>query len=468
MIRQAARAARQGATLAEIVARADAFLGSEQAIDLGFCRWTTPEMLALERQVVVLASQPVAAPLRADPAAVSAAIASRPSLSAEQRTMVTELCGSGRPVEVVIGHAGAGKTFSLDAVRDAFEASGHRVIGTSLAARAALELQASAGIRSVTAHTLLAGINAGRVRLGPGDTLVVNEAGMVGTRQLAALAAETARAGAKLILVGDPRQLPPVEAGGLFASLGERVPVIELAENRRQVDPEERAITAALRRGQAELAVQRLDAHGRLTVAHNSDALRDQLVLDWWEHRSAGRDVVMGGVHREDVRDLNFRAHALLETSGQLGPVVAEVDGRRFCVGDQVRALRNRYDLGILNGQVGEVTGADRDRLCVRVDGRDVRLPVEYAAAHLDHSYARTVHKTQGLTCDVALLLGDDTLYAELGYTGLTRGRAENHLYTVVSAADAEGDGLDRLTRALATSRAKTAAVDYLEPPVRA
>jgi len=217
VIRQAARAARQGATLAEIVARADAFLGSEQAIDLGFCRWTTPEMLALERQVVVLASQPVAAPLRADPAAVSAAIASRPSLSAEQRTMVTELCGSGRPVEVVIGHAGAGKTFSLDAVRDAFEASGHRVIGTSLAARAALELQASAGIRSVTAHTLLAGINAGRVRLGPGDTLVVDEAGMVGTRQLAALAAETARAGAKLILVGDPRQLPPVEAGGLFA-----------------------------------------------------------------------------------------------------------------------------------------------------------------------------------------------------------------------------------------------------------
>jgi ATP-dependent exoDNAse (exonuclease V) alpha subunit len=178
--------------------------------------------------------------------------------------------------------------------------------------------------------------------------------------------------------------------------------------------------------------------------------------------------VVMGGVHRDDVRDLNSRAHAVLETGGQLGPVVAEVDGRRFCVGDQVLALRNRYDLGILNGAVGEVTGADRDRLRVRVGERDVRLPVEYIAAHLDHAYARTVHKTQGLTCDVALLLGDDTLYAELGYTGLTRGRAENHLYTVVSAADMDGDGLDRLTRALATSRAKTAAIDYVEPPVLA
>src|SRR5207247_2489657 len=129
--------------------------------------------------------------------------------------------------------------------------------------------------------------------------------------------------------------------------------------NRRQQDPAERAITAALREGRTELAVRRLDAHGHLTVATNSDALRDQMVLDWWTHRSSGRDVLLGAVHRSDVRDLNARAHAVLEAAGELGPVVAIVDEQRFCVGDQVLALHNRYDLGILNGDLAEVLGAD-------------------------------------------------------------------------------------------------------------
>src|SRR5207245_7542202 len=127
--------------------------------------------------------------------------------------------------------------------------------------------------------------------------------------------------------------------------LGQRVPVVELSENRRQRDPAERAVTAALRAGRAELAVRRLDAYGHLTFADNSDALRDQMVLDWWTNRSQGRDVLLGAVHRSDVRDLNARAHAVLEIAGSLGPLVAVVDEQRFCVGDQVLALRNRYDL---------------------------------------------------------------------------------------------------------------------------
>jgi ATP-dependent exoDNAse (exonuclease V) alpha subunit len=176
----------------------------------------------------------------------------------------------------------------------------------------------------------------------------------------------------------------------------------------------------------------------------------------------------MGGVHRSEVADLNARAHAALEADGQLGPLVAVVDERRFCVGDRVLGHRNRYDLGVLNGDLGEITGADDDTVHVRVqDGRDLRLPLEYVGKHLTHSYARTVHKTQGLTCEVALLLGDDTLYAELGYTGLTMGSQENHLYTVVNAEafDSPGHEVDHLVKALGTSRAKTAAIDYLEPP---
>ena len=100
---------------------------------------------------------------------------------------------------------------------------------------------------------------------------------------------------------------------------------------------------------------------------------------------------------------------------------MATIDVQRYCVGDRILALENRYDLGILNGDLGTITGADHRAIRIRTDnGRDVSLPLDYVTDHLQHGYARTVHKTQGLTCEVALLLGDDTLYAELGYTGLT------------------------------------------------
>ena len=296
--------------------------------------------------------------------------------------------------------------------------------------------------------------------------LVVDEAGMVGTRQLAALATETARAQAKLILVGDPKQLPAVEAGGLFTALSTRLPVVELVDNRRQADPVERQVVAALRHGHARFAVRRLDARGHVTVATNGDTLREQLVADWHTHRANGADVVMGALHRADVTDLNTRAHALLEQHGELGPLVALVDERRFCVGDQVLAGRNRYDLGLVNGDLATVTGptptGDGLRLHLPARG-EVDVPVDYVRDHLAHAYARTVHKTQGLTCDVALLLGDDTLFTELGYTGLTRGRTENRLYAVVPTLDTAPDGthdLDHVITALQTSRAKTAAHD--------
>ena len=469
VIRAVARAARQGAALDDIGARADAFLGSELAVPIAPGRWSTPEILELERRVLAQAQSAPREELRAGEEAVRAAVATRPSLGNEQVEMVRRLTGSGRPVEVVIGHPGTGKTFSLDAVRDAFEASGHRVYGASRAARAARELESGSGIASTTAHALQTAVDSGRFGLQGGDVLVVDEAGMVGTRLMTGLAAEAERAGAKLILVGDPKQLPAVEAGGLLAALAERTAVVTLTENRRQVDPTERAVVAALRRGQVASAVRCLDDHGGVTVADNSDQLRDQLVLDWFERHAGGVDVVMGTVSRADAADLNSRAHAVLEAEEMLGPVVARADDAIYCVGDRVLGHKNRYDLGILNGDLGRVVGAEDAGLRVSLDaGRDVTLPGDYVAEHLSHAYARTVHKTQGLTCEVALLLGDDTLYAELGYTGLTRGSQENRLYAVADPASPDRDRaeLAHVIRALGTSRAEVAAVDYLEGPV--
>jgi ATP-dependent exoDNAse (exonuclease V) alpha subunit len=176
--------------------------------------------------------------------------------------------------------------------------------------------------------------------------------------------------------------------------------------------------------------------------------------------------VLIGATNRADVRDLNSRAHGRLEQTGQLGPLLAIVDGQRFCAGEQLLALRNDYDLGILNGDLATLIGADEQTLLLRTERGDLQIPLDYASQHLQHGYARTVHKSQGLTCDVALLLGDDTLYAELGYTALTRGRQQNHLYAVHNPTD-DDLGFQDLIVALGTSRAKTAALDTPEPLTR-
>jgi ATP-dependent exoDNAse (exonuclease V) alpha subunit len=143
-------------------------------------------------------------------------------------------------------------------------------------------------------------------------------------------------------------------------------------------------------------------------------------------------------------------------------------------VGDEVLAHKNRYDLGLLNGDRGVVRGADDRHLHVDVeDGRNIEVPMSYIDdGHLTHGYATTVHKAQGLTCDRALVLGDDTFTAELGYTSLTRGRDRNQLYLVAPSREEghgrapEVDPIASFTSSLHRSGAKTAAIDVIEPMV--
>jgi ATP-dependent exoDNAse (exonuclease V) alpha subunit len=131
--------------------------------------------------------------------------------------MVRRLATSGAGVEVVVGKAGAGKTTALAVTREVFESAGYVVSGTALSARAAEELEVSAGIPSVTLARLLGELDDGTRVLGPRDVLVVDEAGMVGTRTIGRLIDATAASGAKLILVGDPGSWPRSRPGARFA-----------------------------------------------------------------------------------------------------------------------------------------------------------------------------------------------------------------------------------------------------------
>ncbi len=211
-------------------------------------RYSTRTLLRAEERLVRRALQGRDAGVGlAAPQAIERAIAARPTLSGEQEEMVRRLVGDGDAVAVVVGVAGAGKTFALAAAREAWEASGTPVIGAAIAWRAARGLEEEAGIPATSVAALLARLE--RDRLPRRSVLVVDEAAMVGTRQLVELSEAVRSVRGKLVLVGDDRQVPEIEAGGAFRGLRARLPVIELRENRRQVEEWERDALALLRDG---------------------------------------------------------------------------------------------------------------------------------------------------------------------------------------------------------------------------
>ena len=204
-----------------------------------------------------------------------------------------------------------------------------------------------------------------------------------------------------------------------------------------------------------------MEQSGSLTIGDNADRVHGRMAEDWYLSHTTGRDAVMLALHRSDVADLNQRARLHLIANDRLGPVVLNSEDLELRVGDRVLALRNDRKIGIVNGTVATVTGAGPEAVQVETsDGDRLALPIDYVAAgHLTHGYAMTIHKSQGMTCDVALVLGDDTLHKEAGYTSITRGRERNHVYAVARQEPAARPA-DDLRRALAVSTAKQTAHD--------
>lgn len=450
-----------GATVAQVEALADTFLGSDQvltAVTPGVDRtetiqradgstirtsveqrFTTPEMVATEERVLAAAVERVGAGVGIVAAGALDPILERnragpKPLSAEQVHMVTELTTSGRGVEVVVGKAGAGKTLALATARAAWEAEGRHVYGCALAARAALELQTGAGITSFTLDSLLLDLESpeSEGHLPPDAVVVVDEAGMLGTRKLDRLLTLAAAADAKVVLVGDHHQLPEVDAGGAFRGLHHRLPAIELTENRRQIHDWEREALVFLREGDAAPALSRYEEHGRLFSADNPIEVRERLVSDWWASYQAGDSCLMVAMRQYDVDQLNAQAHALRSVSGQLGVERIVVSDREYAGGDRVMALKNKRYLGLRNGTKATVLRVSTEDLTMRVrtdDGHEVEVPADYLRDNMTHGYALTGHKAQGVTTDKTFILGGEDLYREWGYTALSRGVSENRMY---------------------------------------
>lgn len=445
-------------------------------------RWSTVELLAVERRMLTHA----AAGQNRDAGRVDATVAAellarRGDLGADQADMVRHLVTSGNSVDVVVGRAGTGKTYALAAAVELWRDAGYQPVGAALAARAAAELEAGTGMRSSTIAQLFVDLDRSpEAQITEAHVLVVDESAMVDTRRLAALISLGRDTGAKIVLVGDHHQLPAVETGGGFAALVEALDPVELTINRRQRHVWEQDTLARLRTAadHSEIAqvVRDYTEHDRIRTSPNPAEARAAMVLDWHQHHQTGQSVAMVALRRDDVAELNIRARTLLAATGAINAEeVVEAGDRSFAVGERVICLRNDRRVGVHNALSGTVTAIDPENpaaAVVFVDdiGHEHEIPQSYLAdGNLDWGYATTVHKAQGATVDRCLLLGDDRLYRQAGYTALSRGRIANTLYLIGDddrdqlpelELDRHGhapadDPIERVTRSLTRDGAK-------------
>lgn len=387
-------------------------------------------------------------------------------LTESQRRTVVGVCSSGRGLDVVIGVAGAGKTTALQAVRHAYQADGHQIFAAATSGQAARTVGHDAGIESYTVASLLARLERGTVTLDHRSVFVLDEAGMTDDHDIAALLTWTTTRGAKVVLVGDDRQLSAVGPGGGLRALAERFGgnVWELNENIRQPDISERQALAELRSGDLETAVDWFARNDRIVTAPDRYELYGAVVDRWLADLDHGRDTVMLAWKRNTVDALNQLARTAYGDRGWLtGPEVTGRGGNRYRAGDRIVTLAP-IDSQIPTSSTGTIRRIDPEagEFQVAFDhGRAFTLHHTYLSSEwLAHGYAVTVHRAQGATVDTAHTI-EDGGGRELAYVGLSRARHRSTLYL---EADSLDQAIEDLTGSWTIERRQQWVTDALEP----
>jgi Ti-type conjugative transfer relaxase TraA len=429
-------------------------------------RFTTREMIEAEqrlhRAVELMAERERHEIRDADREAALARTEQRGLVLSDEQADALARVMDGHDLGIVVGHAGTGKSAMLGVAREAWEAAGYGVRGVALSGVAAENLEGGSGIASRTIASLEHGWQQGRDLLTTRDVLVIDEAGMVGTRQLERVLSHAAEAGAKVVLVGDHRQLQAIEAGAAFRSIHERHGGAELGEVRRQREDWQRDATRDLANGKTGNALGAYRSHGMVHEARTREQARGDLIERWDRDRQASPDrsrIILTHTN-DEVRALNEAARERMRVAGDLGDDVrltVERGTRNFASGDRVMFLQNERGLGVKNGTVGTIEHVSRQSISVQTDdGRSVKFDLK-DYNKIDHGYAATIHKAQGMTVDRAHVLATPGMDAHSSYVALSRHRNGMELHY----GRDDFAGQDRLVRTLSRDRAKDMASDY-------
>ncbi|GAC1371168.1 MAG: hypothetical protein NVSMB43_06940 [Pseudarthrobacter sp.] len=412
----------------------------------------------------------------------------RPVLFADQQDAAIQILSSRRRLDALTGPAGAGKTATMKAVSDGWQqvhgpgsvvalapaAVSADVLGDALGLEAenvtkwlyeangpgaanrarryllaehALEHPRATGPtqRRRQAAQVLATVTAeqSRWQLHPGQLVIIDEASMVPTYQLAALTAMAAAAGAKLVLVGDPAQLDSVDAGGMLGWLDRTGRAVRLTSLHRFTHPWESAASLQLRAGNWD-GILHYQRHGRIK-AGNDHRMIEAAYAGWAADEKAGLTSILIAPDNDTVTVINRRAQDDRAATGAVDArhTVPLADGLTAGCGDVILARRNdrriRDSLGgfVRNGTLLTITaqpGKAGTVPCVRKD-----LDRSYLSGFTELGYAATAHRSQGITVDTGhTVVTEGRLTRELFYVSMTRGRTTNTAYVIEPDTDAD------------------------------
>lgn len=359
-------------------------------------------------------------------------------LSHEQKNALAHVIYGGQ-IALARGAAGAGKSTMLKAANSAWEKSGYTVIGAAISGKAAAGLEQGSSIKSQTIHSLLFELDQGKKTLNEKSVLVVDEAGMVGSRQMLKIIEIVEKSGAKLVLVGDERQLQPIAAGGAFKLIQSQISsYAELNEVRRQRDTRDAQAAQNIADGKGDLALADYIKRGKVKVGKTGDLTRAALVNDYIKSTTKPSEKLVLAGTRIEVFNLNQSIRAAYGLAGK-GHEIQTTNGKReFAVGDRILITKNDKRLDVKNGHFGDVVGFKLDKngeleMRLKIDGQDkvktIKLSGDQAFENLDHGYAATVHKSQGATVDQAFFLMNSNFDKQLAYVATSRHRNELSMY---------------------------------------
>ena len=443
----------------------------------GVERYSTRAMVKLEKDMVKQALERQQEGKHYVPTQTLQAVLEKRTLSPEQTTMVQHLTQGDAGVACVVGMAGTGKSYALAAAREAWEQAGFQVTGAALAGKAAQGLQASSQIPSSTLYAMLGRLDNGEITLTSRAVLVIDEAGMIGSRQLKQLLDYAKEAGAKVALIGDHRQLQPIDAGGAFRVLKDRLGAPALTDIRRQREDWARETVHQFAAGKSAQALANYHNRGLLTVAEDRAAALNQMTQDWIQDRiqNPEKSALLLTDTRQECQQLNAAARNLLKEQGSLGKdavaITTTTGIHEFAVGDRILFGRNSVQFGVSNGSLGTIEriGLNRQEkpsLHIRLDDRRiVDIPAEQYK-QIDYGYAITTHKAQGVTVDRAYVLtGGPMTDRELTYVQMSRHRDNAQIYVDRDTADellpTPEKRIEELARTLSRSHQKDSTQDY-------
>jgi ATP-dependent exoDNAse (exonuclease V) alpha subunit len=401
-------------------------------------------------------------------------------LSPEQHHALEVLTGPERAA-VLVGPAGTGKGVVIDAAARAEQHAGRETIGVavsgSTAERLGADSPALAG-QTLTLDSLVARANTGAIHVGRDTTVILDEAGMVDHMRLDALTELVERSGAKLIAVGNGKQLPSIGPGGMFDRLTEHAPSAELADIHRTKDPADQRAWQALRAGEPERAMAHYASRGQLHLSDTRDQAAEQAVQAWatlTEEHDIREVALIADAANTEIDRLNARAQHLRAQRGELGHYEIPLPGVHYGLreGDLIAFTaqhRPRGQLRVENGTRGQVSAIHDRGVTVTLDGSQRKI--QLTSEHLDSlrlAYAEHVYRQQGATVERSVVLtGGWQTSKETAYVEATRARHGTDWYIARDDLGTEGQDAARITRLaqqMCNSRAQTPSLAHPERP---